>query len=388
MRLKKAERVLYERYKTVFEELKNESQRVSQRAGEYLDQNRRAESDKEGIREIYSELAKIREIGEELGRIAAELTEELGLIPEELERLAKENREQDRRNERYGGIEKGIEEGDRRVREVSGELVHGVNGVISGISDKHFDSGVERGREDGSGITKGDETGVGKDRGRSREVERGNREVERERSIAKRGRRRDSIVGGRRSSEQDKSESVDNARVYHDGYFSDNFDSAVEVAVVMQDGKMIVCDPLVAEAKGWKYENVNIDSLPEVWEERKAKGIVKTYISDPQKRKKVEEALSKAVYIEEFRAPYMISGVDTREVRPTEVRHIKYWRERGKVITYEDIRENPFPYRHSRNLEIQRIAIRRIQELKQAKEIDRKIWKEREERGRGRGLSR
>ena len=411
MRLKKAERVLYERYKTVFEELKNESQRVSQRAGEYLDQNRRAESDKEGIREIYSELAKIREIGEELGRIAAELTEELGLIPEELERLAKENREQDRRNERYGGIEKGIEEGDRRVREVSGELVHGVNGIFNKHPDIYIGSGVGRRREDGSGIVERDETGVGKDRRRSRKVERGNKGVERGSRKVGKGSVEKSRFGYNLGSGKGKGGGKEESKAELDTNRDRNLDSCLSsqfllttinqtligkipngeeinnrtvYRAVISDNKEVLEKLGAIEIKQISNER----DIFEYWEKEKCRGYVEVYTDSGKLPDEwIVKGLEKAVWKETYK-PVWSTIERIEEHRPTEVHRKRYFTVGDKVILEEEIKKEPHKYLRCGNNRVKEIAEKRIRELEEIRRMEKKIRRMRKERSSGLDLSR
>ena len=398
MRLKKAERVLYERYKTVFEELKNESQRVSQRVGEYLDQDRRAESFEERVGEIYSELAKVREIGEELGRIAAELTEELGLTPEELERLARKDREQDRRNERHRRTERGIEKRNRKVREVGREPIHGVNGVVSESPDKHFDSGAERRRENGSGIVERDETGVGKDRKRDKGVERVKEGV-------KRGSRKDmekNRFGRNLGSGGNKAELDTNRDRDHDGYLSiqsnlvtnqtligkipngEEINNRTVYRAVISDNKEVLKKLGAIEIK----QISNGRDILEYWEKEKCRGYVEIYTnSEKLPDEWIVKGLEKAVWKETYK-PVWSTIERIEEYRPTEVHRKRYFTVGDKVILEEEIKKEPHKYLRCGNNRVKEIAEKRIRELEEIRRMEKKIRRMRKERSSGLNLSR
>jgi hypothetical protein len=394
MRLKKAERVLFERYKTAFERLRDESQEISQRVGEYLDQDRRAESSEERVREIYSELAKVREIGDELGRITAELSEELGLTQEELRRLAKEDREQNRRAERR----RGIEERNKRVREVSGELVHGVNGVISGISDKHFDSGAERGREDGSGIVERDKTGVGKNRKRDKGVERVKEGV-------KRGSRKDmekSRFGRNLGSGGNKAELDTNRDRDHDGYLSiqsnlvtnqtligkipngEEINNRTVYRAVISDNKEVLKKLGAIEIK----QISNGRDILEYWEKEKCRGYVEIYTnSEKLPDEWIVKGLEKAVWKETYK-PVWSTIERMEEYRPTEVHRKRYFIVDDKVVLKEEIKKEPHRYLRCGDNRVKEIAEKRIRELEEIRRMEKKIRRMRKERSSGLNLSR
>ena len=398
MRLKKAERVLYERYKTVFEELKNESQRVSQRVGEYLDQDRRAESFEERVGEIYSELAKVREIGEELGRIAAELTEELGLTPEELERLARKDREQDRRNERHRRTERGIEKRNRKVREVGREPIHGVNGVVSESPDKHFDSGAERRRENGSGIVERDETGVGKDRKRDKGVERVKEGV-------KRGSRKDmekSRFGRNLGSGGNKAELDTNRDRDQDGYLSiqsnlvtnqtligkipngEEINNRTVYRAVISDNKEVLKKLGAIEIK----QISNGRDILEYWEKEKCRGYVEIYTnSEKLPDEWIVKGLEKAVWKETYK-PVWSTIERMEEYRPTEVHRKRYFIVDDKVVLKEEIKKEPHRYLRCGDNRVKEIAEKRIRELEEIRRMEKKIRRMRKERSSGLNLSR
>ena len=398
MRLKKAERVLYERYKTVFEELKNESQRVSQRVGEYLDQDRRAESFEERVGEIYSELAKVREIGEELGRIAAELTEELGLTPEELERLARKDREQDRRNERHRRTERGIEKRNRKVREVGREPIHGVNGVVSESPDKHFDSGAERRRENGSGIVERDETGVGKDRKRDKGVERVKEGV-------KRGSRKDmekNRFGRNLGSGGNKAELDTNRDRDHDGYLSiqsnlvtnqtligkipngEEINNRTVYRAVISDNKEVLKKLGAIEIK----QISNGRDILEYWEKEKCRGYVEIYTnSEKLPDEWIVKGLEKAVWKETYK-PVWSTIERIEEYRPTEVHRKRYFIVDDKVVLKEEIKKEPHRYLRCGDNRVKEIAEKRIRELEEIRRMEKKIRRMRKERSSGLNLSR
>ena len=398
MRLKKAERVLYERYKTVFEELKNESQRVSQRVGEYLDQDRRAESFEERVGEIYSELAKVREIGEELGRIAAELTEELGLTPEELERLARKDREQDRRNERHRRTERGIEKRNRKVREVGREPIHGVNGVVSESPDKHFDSGAERRRENGSGIVERDETGVGKDRKRDKGVERVKEGV-------KRGSRKDmekNRFGRNLGSGGNKAELDTNRDRDHDGYLSiqsnlvtnqtligkipngEEINNRTVYRAVISDNKEVLKKLGAIEIK----QISNGRDILEYWEKEKCRGYVEIYTnSEKLPDEWIVKGLEKAVWKETYK-PVWSTIERMEEYRPTEVHRKRYFIVDDKVVLKEEIKKEPHRYLRCGDNRVKEIAEKRIRELEEIRRMEKKIRRMRKERSSGLNLSR
>jgi hypothetical protein len=389
MRLKKAERVLYERYKTVFEELRNESQRISQRAGEYLDQNRRAESDKERVREIYSELAKVREIGEELGRITAELSEELGLTPEELKRLAREDREQNRRAERHRGTERGIEERNKRVKEVSGELVHGVNGVISGISNKHFDSGAERRREDGSGIVERDKTGVGKNRERDKRVERvkrGSRKVGKG-SMEKGGFGYNLGSGGNKTElDTNRDRNLDSClssqfllTTVNQTYLIGKIPNGKEInnpvyRAVISDNEEVLKKLGAIEIKQISNER----GIIEYWEKEKCRGYVEIYTnSEKLPDEWIVKGLEKAVWKETYK-PVWSTIERTEEIKPTEVHRKKYFEIDGKVVLDKEIEKEPHKYLECENHKVREIAEKRVKELERIKRMEREIRRRRE----------
>ena len=398
MRLKKAERVLYERYKTVFEELKNESQRVSQRVGEYLDQDRRAESFEERVGEIYSELAKVREIGEELGRIAAELTEELGLTPEELERLARKDREQDRRNERHRRTEIGIERRNGKVREVGREPIHGVNGVVSESPDKHFDSGAERRRENGSGIVERDETGVGKDRKRDKGVERVKEGV-------KRGSRKDmekNRFGRNLGSGGNKAELDTNRDRDHDGYLSiqsnlvtnqtligkipngEEINNRTVYRAVISDNKEVLKKLGAIEIK----QISNGRDILEYWEKEKCRGYVEIYTnSEKLPDEWIVKGLEKAVWKETYK-PVWSTIERMEEYRPTEVHRKRYFIVDDKVVLKEEIKKEPHRYLRCGDNRVKEIAEKRIRELEEIRRMEKKIRRMRKERSSGLNLSR
>ena len=398
MRLKKAERVLYERYKTVFEELKNESQRVSQRVGEYLDQDRRAESFEERVGEIYFELTKVREIGEELGRIAAELTEELGLTPEELERLARKDREQDRRNERHRRTERGIEKRNRKVREVGREPIHGVNGVVSESPDKHFDSGAERRRENGSGIVERDETGVGKDRKRDKGVERVKEGV-------KRGSRKDmekNRFGRNLGSGGNKAELDTNRDRDHDGYLSiqsnlvtnqtligkipngEEINNRTVYRAVISDNKEVLKKLGAIEIK----QISNGRDILEYWEKEKCRGYVEIYTnSEKLPDEWIVKGLEKAVWKETYK-PVWSTIERMEEYRPTEVHRKRYFIVDDKVVLKEEIKKEPHRYLRCGDNRVKEIAEKRIRELEEIRRMEKKIRRMRKERSSGLNLSR
>jgi len=399
MRLKKAERVLYERYKTVFEELRNESQRISQRAGEYLDQNRRAESDKERVREIYSELAKVREIGEELGRITAELSEELGLTPEELKRLAREDREQNRRAERHRGTERGIEERNKRVKEVSGELVHGVNGVISGISNKHFDSGAERRREDGSGIVERDKTGVGKNRERDKRVERvkrGSRKVGKG-SMEKGGFGYNLGSGGNKTElDTNRDRNLDSClssqfllTTVNQTYLIGKIPNGKEInnpvyRAVISDNEEVLKKLGAIEIKQISNER----GIIEYWEKEKCRGYVEIYTnSEKLPDEWIVKGLEKAVWKETYK-PVWSTIERMEEYRPTEVHRKRYFIVDDKVVLKEEIKKEPHRYLRCGDNRVKEIAEKRIRELEEIRRMEKKIRRMRKERSSGLNLSR
>ncbi len=404
MRLKKAERVLYERYKTVFEELRNESERVSERVREYLDQNRRAESDKERVREIYSELAKVREIGEELGRITAELSEELGLVPEELERLAREDREQDRRNERYRGTEKGIEEGDRRVKKVGEELVHGVNGVVSGISDKHIDSGAGRRRKDSSRVVEGSEAGIKGnegDKGRDKEAER----IERKSRRIKKGTMGKGGFGYNLGSRESKAD-LDIDRDRDSGaYLNSQFSSTAQTYLI---GKIQNGEEIVNRSKRIIYRAVISDNeevlkrlgaieirqvneerdIAEYWEKEKCRGYVDIYtVSGNLPDEWVVKGLKNAVWKETYK-PVWSTVEMTEEYKPTEVHRKRYFTVGNKVVLEEEIKKEPHKYLKCENHRVKEIAEKRIRELEEIKQMEMKIRRMGREKSSGLDLSR
>jgi len=404
MRLKKAERVLYERYKTIFEELRNESERVSERVREYLDQDRRVETPEERAGEIYSELAKIREIGEELGRITEELSEEIGISLGELRRalgesglLAEEDREQDRRNEQRRGTEGGIEKGNRRVKGVSGDLVYEVERVVSGVPDKHLDGGIGRGRKDGSRVVRGDEARIRRSERNERGIEGVEGGVEEEnRGVGRESNKKDGFIynlgGERNKGLDDRTEMDKNRDGIFDSYLSGQF-LLTPLNQVYLIGKIpngeernnpvyraVISDNEEVLKKLGAIEIKQISSekdIVEYWEKEKCRGYVEIYTDSGKLPDEwIVKGLGKAVWKETYK-PVWSTIERTEEYKPTEVHRKRYFTVGGKVVLDEEIRKEPHKYLECENRKVREIAEKRVKELERIKRIEREIRRRR-----------
>ena len=385
IRLRKAERVLYEKYANLFEEIRRESQRVSERVRDYLDRDREAESPEERAGEIYSKLEKVREIRENLGRIAAELSGELGLSEEELERFTRGDRElgtpagnsgeveknrvsglkpavsrtvgeiSDRRDKRRGEVNRRPVERDlSEAKEFRGEA--GFGGVLSEAGDS---ASKELNRDVKKGDIGGDTRNIGQDRF-------------------------DVLDGWRKHSynRHSTSGSPSEVKSYYIGLIRDEITEEPVYRAVISDDRRVL-QRLNAE----HYREIEEEQdIAVFWSANECRGEVEIYI-DGELPEWIRRGLEKAEWERTYQPPW--STVPRTEVeRPTGIKRRKYFEIDGRVVLDRDIEKNPERYANCPQKEAREIAERIIRQREEERRREFEWLTRDDDRGIGRGLGR
>jgi hypothetical protein len=88
----------------------------------------------------------------------------------------------------------------------------------------------------------------------------------------------------------------------------------------------------------------------------------------------MEEALKKAVWFKRVKAPYLISGETTRNVRPTGMRKKRYFKTEKGIVLEDEVRNNPQNYLNSNNLDLRSFAeseFKKKENLRERKQEER-----------------
>jgi hypothetical protein len=413
VRLRKAERVLYEKYRTVFEEVKNESERISEKIQRYrervrrnLERNRGIEGFEERIRKIRTKLARVREIGRDVrrvtSRVTSELADELGISKEELEQLKRES-EQFRRengylNEGIRGQDKGrdcsLEEAGEGLpdSEVGGQPGGRTRNSTVKISErgsaclKEGYRRSERKAEEIERLEGGHKRFEGENRGNRRELEGG---VERCFGLTGSGKgenkkeldSRDGAFGDSLDSQclsplphsisnspfnSSDSSNADISKFLLIGVVerksSDSFSGPSGYRIVISDREDVLKKLGAVEIRRVR----NADDIAEVWKEYKCLGYVELYLSDTAPDW-VNKGIQKAVWTERKKPP-----CSTREIidehRPTEVRHRRYFDVDGELILDVEIEREPQKYLSCANPEVRKIASIEMETLRRSED--------------------
>jgi len=351
VRLRKAERTLYEQYKTAFGRVKDESQRISERAGIYLEQNRGAESFEERTGKIYAELAKVGKIGKELGRIAEELAEELGISPRELKQLADKSRQPARKPENreweeeriFRIVKEALEFARRAERRNRGFAEEAGRRNQKSAGERNQKSAGEAGRRNRRSAEEAVGLG-GRLKGRSVRGDEPNQSPPNPRDA--RSESPLNLSGG------DIPLFVGKVKT---GEYVDRKKGEIPVY------NLIITDnPKVLEKLG----AVSVEKLTDFkrlkvyWEAEKCRGVVKLYLEreSPSLSGKVREALSGAVWLEETIPPWAVAQV-VEEIRPKGVKFARYFREKDSVVLEEELRRDFENYLEAENEQLREIAL-------------------------------